>query len=221
MVINREAEYLKDSFIRYIKDQQLDFLLKGINLDQWHDYNDRVVQQDSPQKRKKKPASQSRTIGVAAVKKHNVHIRKNSKERAARRDMVFSWPIERSMFHISSVFGLRKKPNGLPDFHQGLDLAALRGTPIKAAASGVIIEAGNARGYGKTIVIAHNRKYKTRYAHLNTIYVSRGQKIERGDCIGKVGSTGRVRSSYGGDPSHLHFEVCAFGKRVNPMYYLV
>lgn len=222
MVINREAEYLKESFVRFIKDQQLDFLLKGINLDQWRDYSEQVMTADvSGEKQKKKREKRGNAVRTASVKKNNARVQQRNKERAAKRDMVFSWPIERSKFHISSVFGLRKKPGGRPDFHQGVDMAALRGTPVKAAASGVVVEAGNMRGYGKTIVLAHNRKYRTRYAHLNTIYVQAGQKVERGTCIGKVGATGRVRSSYGGDPSHLHFEVSAFGKRVNPMYYLV
>jgi len=99
-------------------------------------------------------------------------------------------------------------------------MAAVRGTPVYAAANGTVIEARHGAGYGKTIVIAHNRKYRTRYAHLSSIGVKVGQTVYKGDQIGRVGATGSVRSKRGRDASHLHFEVCAFGKQVNPMYFL-
>lgn len=87
------------------------------------------------------------------------------------------------------------------------------------AAEGIVVEARNATGYGKTVVVAHSRKYRTRYAHLDKILVKPGQKVTRSDTIGRVGSTGYVRSKKGRDASHLHFEVYAFGKKVNPMYF--
>jgi murein DD-endopeptidase MepM/ murein hydrolase activator NlpD len=217
VILNREYEYLKDSFVRYLKDQQLDFLLQRINLDEWRDYNAVALTATPKSSIRKKPV---RRRGRSTARRERVY-QQAAREKASKRDMAFSWPIERAHFRISSVFGPRKKANGSPGFHYGLDMAAMRGTPVKAAAGGVVIEARNARGYGKTIVIAHNRKYRTRYAHLSTIYASVGQKVERGDCIGKVGATGHVRSAHGGDPSHLHFEVCSFGKHINPMYCLV
>lgn len=134
-------------------------------------------------------------------------------------DMLFKWPIDRSSFWLSSFFGQRKH-NGRWKFHRGIDMAAAKGTPVIAAADGVVVEARYAQGYGKTIVIAHNAKYKTRYAHLNSVLVRVGQKVERAERIGRVGATGFVRSKRGGDASHLHFEVYVFGKQVNPMYFL-
>jgi len=121
---------------------------------------------------------------------------------------------------LSSLYGRRKNANGSWGFHRAVDMAAVKGTPVKAAASGVVIEACNVqKGYGKTIVIRHNNKYKTRYAHLNALHVTVGQKVRRGMHIGDVGDTGFVRKS-GRDASHLHFELHVFGERVNPLYYL-
>lgn len=129
------------------------------------------------------------------------------------------WPIDRSQFWISSPFGPRKKKNGALGFHYGMDMAALKGTPVHAVAPGKIIEASfSPKGYGKSIVIAHADGITTRYAHLDKMYVKRNQSVKAGDCIGCVGSTGHVR---GKNASHLHLEVMASGKHVDPMYVLV
>lgn len=137
-----------------------------------------------------------------------------------QREPVFILPVEKANFWISSLFGPRKKPDGSWGFHQGVDMAAIKGTPVKAAGAGVVIQAAFMPGYGNTIVIAHNRKFKTRYAHLSVIKVHVGQHVEQGELIGKVGATGTVRKSKKGDGSHLHFEVHVFGKQQNPFYYL-
>ena len=103
-------------------------------------------------------------------------------------------------------------------------MAALKGTPVKAAHQGRVIEARSIRGYGNTVVIAHDRKgkYKTRYAHLHKIMTSVGCKVSAGCVIGQVGNTGNVRSSKKGhDPSHLHFELIKFNRRINPLSYLL
>ena len=109
--------------------------------------------------------------------------------------------------------------NGKWSFHFGLDLAALKGTPIKAAANAKVLKAGMGNGYGKTILLLHNKNYRTRYAHLNHIKIKCGQFVKRGQIIGSVGDTGNVRGN-GTDASHLHFEVHQNGKQVNPIYYL-
>ncbi len=132
-------------------------------------------------------------------------------------DTSFAWPIEQSKFWISSFFGPRKLPNLTWKFHYGLDMASVKGTPVRAAADGVVTQATMASsGYGNTIVIAHGSKYKTRYAHLDAILVCVGQKVKTGDCIGKVGDTGFIRKS-GKDGSHLHFEVYLFSKKIDPL----
>lgn len=128
-------------------------------------------------------------------------------------------PVDEGKFWLSSYFGPRKKPNGQSSFHKGIDMAALKGTPVKAAANGVVELAYEDKGYGKTIVIEHEKKHKTRYAHLDKILVTKGQRVTQGQLIGLVGSTGNVRT-VGKDPSHLHFEVYVGHERVNPLQYL-
>jgi len=136
------------------------------------------------------------------------------------REPFFVLPINRGIFWLSSPFGPRKKNNGLWGFHHGIDMAATKGTAVHAAASGTVLEAGESGGYGKTVVLVHNKKFKTRYAHLDSILVKSGQTVKEGMAIGRVGATGNVRKRRGGDGSHLHFEVAAYGKPVNPFYYL-
>lgn len=134
-------------------------------------------------------------------------------------DFTFHWPLELHHFWISSLFGARKQANGSPGFHSGVDLAAMKGTPVKAAASGTIIQAQYLPGYGNSILIQHNKYYRTRYAHLHTMNVVEGQKVSQGQKIGTVGATGSVRKS-GRDASHLHFEIYHNGTHVNPLRYL-
>ncbi|MCX5924198.1 MAG: M23 family metallopeptidase [Candidatus Dependentiae bacterium] len=138
---------------------------------------------------------------------------------APQRDFVFRWPVELSNFWLSSLFGPRKRPNGHIEFHQGIDMAAMRGTPVKAAAGGKVIFAQAAPGYGNCIMIEHNNRYKTRYGHLHRICVRPGQVVQEGERIGTVGDTGLVRKS-GRDASHLHFEIHQEGRRVNPLIFL-
>lgn len=218
MTVNRDLGYLKQSMIDYLKEQHVEHLLEHIDLNEWADYTDQALcAPQSPAPRKKvrsRPRArlQARKVrsclGVSHVRITPAQIQK---------DFIFTWPIEQSQFWLSSPFGPRKNPSGW-SLHTGIDMAAVKGTPVKAAAAGAVIEAGPYNGYGNTVVIEHSKKYKTRYAHLDKILVSRGQQVPAGKVIGKVGATGLVR---GKDPSHLHFEVCAFGKRVNPLYYLI
>lgn len=216
--INRDLEYLKQSTIDYIKKKNMNFVLQQINFDEWRDYTEHVkAQQIRTQGGKKKRRSRSKR--VASARMRTLRMRPHEYEQEAK-EMSFGWPIERSNFWLSSFFGPRRKPDGSRGFHYGIDMAAVRGTPVRASAGGTVIEARQAPGYGKTVVVSHNRKYRTRYAHLNTISVKVGQTVYKGELIGKVGATGSVRSKRGKDASHLHFEVYAFGKQVNPMYFL-
>lgn len=150
--------------------------------------------------------------------KEIVQSQKNSAAELTQ-DFTFHWPLELHHFWLSSLFGARKKANGKPGFHYGIDMAAIRGTPVKAAASGVIIQAQYVPGYGNNILIQHNKYYRTRYAHLQKINVAAGQKVVQGQKIGTVGDTGSVRKS-GRDASHLHFEIYHNGSHVNPLRYL-
>lgn len=138
---------------------------------------------------------------------------------APMRDFVFSWPVDLENFWLSSLFGPRKRPNGHVEFHHAIDMAAMKGTPVKAAAAGKVIVATTLSGFGNCIMIEHNNRYKTRYAHLHRIGVRTGQVVQAGQQIGSVGDTGLVRKS-GRDASHLHFEVHQDGRRVNPLAFL-
>ena len=110
---------------------------------------------------------------------------------------------------ISSRYGLRSRGN-----HGGLDLAGATGSSVIAADGGTISFAGWSNGYGKLIKIDHGNGYVTYYAHLSSIDVSNGQKVAKGEHIGKVGNTGRSTGP------HLHFEIRLNGKTLNPENYI-
>ncbi len=209
VVINRAPQYLKQSTQAYLEAHNLHYIAKQLDTDMWLDYTEQVLNKKHVLIRKKpKQSSRIRLQKQRRLPRMSTAMIKG--------DMAFSWPIEQSQFWISSFFGSRKKPDGSWGFHYGIDMAAIKGIPVKAVAAGIIIEARYASGYGNTIVIAHNKKYKTRYAHLETICVTPWQRVERGSLIGKVGDTGLVRKS-GKDASHLHFEIHAFNERINPL----
>jgi Meckel syndrome type 1 protein len=96
----------------------------------------------------------------------------------------------------TSPFGQR---NGRP--HEGVDLAAPTGTPVYAAACGVVSEAGQESGYGNIVCIDHGAGFSTCYAHLSRFGTSQGAHVNAGDVIGYVGSTGDATGP------HLHFEI--------------
>jgi murein DD-endopeptidase MepM/ murein hydrolase activator NlpD len=123
------------------------------------------------------------------------------------------WPIKG---WITSRMGYREDPiKGGPDFHPGLDIAGDRGEAVHVTAAGVVKQVGyDAGGYGNLIVVDHGFGLQTKYGHLLSFNVKAGQKVERGDTIGRVGSTGRS-TGY-----HLHYEVLANGRLLNPLQLL-
>lgn len=121
----------------------------------------------------------------------------------------FIWPINGP---ITSSFGWRTSP--VTRFHQGLDIGAPNGTPIRAGGSGTVIMAGYNGGYGNFTCIDHGGGVSTCYAHQSSIGVSTGQSVSQGQVIGAVGNTG---FSFG---AHLHFEVRVNGSAVQPLNYL-
>lgn len=117
---------------------------------------------------------------------------------------------------LTSGFGSRSDPltHGRGN-HEGIDISAPAGQPVVAPADGLVIQAGEMGGYGNTILVTHGFGITTRYGHLSRIGVKPGQRVRRGETIGRVGSTGRST----GD--HLHYEVHVDGKPVNPIAYLL
>lgn len=98
--------------------------------------------------------------------------------------------------------------------HTGLDIAAPKGTAIKAAASGTVTFSGYSGGYGNVVKISHGNGIMTYYAHCSQLYVTAGQTVSAGDVIAAVGSTGNSTGN------HLHFEVVKDGVSLNPQNYL-
>ncbi len=115
----------------------------------------------------------------------------------------------------SSGFGVRLDPfTGQPAFHSGQDFAGAFLAPVEATAPGTVSFTGVRSGYGNTVEIDHGRGFKTRYAHLESIFVAVGQQVALGQKLGAMGSTGRSTGT------HLHYEVWVDGRAQNPMRFL-
>lgn len=116
---------------------------------------------------------------------------------------------------LSSGFGTRFDPfNGQRALHAGLDFTGAHGSPIRAAAAGRVTFAGVKSGYGNVIEVDHGHGIETRYAHLSGFDARVGDKVDSGEQIGRMGSTGRSTGT------HLHFEVRVGGTPVNPRRFL-
>lgn len=113
------------------------------------------------------------------------------------------WPMRGG--YVSSRFGMR-----WGRMHQGTDIAAPHGTPILAAADGKVIFSGWEGGYGQLVIVDHGNGVKTKYGHCSKLLVSVGERVQQGDIIGKVGSTGHSTGP------HLHYEVLREGQASNP-----
>jgi len=122
------------------------------------------------------------------------------------------WPVEG---RLMSPFGVRTDPfSGEGVIHKGVDLQAPMGTPVRAAADGVVVEADWESGYGKLVIIDHGNGLQTYYGHLSRFDVVPGQEVRRADVIARSGASGRVTSP------HLHYEVRMGGTPVNPYPFL-
>ncbi len=119
----------------------------------------------------------------------------------------FIWPLA-SYRRISSFYGRRGWR-----MHKGIDITAPKGTGILAARGGKVIYSGWMRGYGRVVIIKHDRGFHTVYAHNSKNVVKKGEHVQRGQKIAKVGSTGNSTGN------HLHFEIRIKDKTVDPMQY--
>jgi murein DD-endopeptidase MepM/ murein hydrolase activator NlpD len=116
---------------------------------------------------------------------------------------------------LTGTFGGRSDPfTGEPAFHQGLDISTEKGQPVYATADGQVESASYTGDYGNLIVLRHDFGLATRYGHLSVFNVKPGAAVRRGDVIGFVGSTGRSTGA------HLHYEILANGKLINPLQLL-
>jgi murein DD-endopeptidase MepM/ murein hydrolase activator NlpD len=117
---------------------------------------------------------------------------------------------------LSSSMGNRADPiNGEKDFHPGLDISADKGDPVYSTADGKVVNASAAGNYGNLVIIDHGYGIETRYGHLSAFKVKAGQSVKRGDLLGLVGMTGRATGP------HLHYEVRANGRILNPLQLLL
>lgn len=134
-------------------------------------------------------------------------------KRAKQASTPSIWP---TSGEITSGFGYRNSPWGWSrEFHPGVDIANSWGTPVLAAADGVVISAGWEGGYGNMVLIDHGNGMQTAYAHNSSIRVAVGQRVSKGEQIADMGSTGASTGP------HVHYEVRINGERVNPMDYML
>ncbi len=118
-------------------------------------------------------------------------------------------------YWVTSKFGSRLDPfKKSKATHKGVDLASMTGNKIRTRAKGKVTRAGTASGYGLLVEIDHGNGFKTKYAHMNKIYVKKGEEVEVGDAVGEVGSTGRSTGP------HLHYEILYRGVPVDPMPFI-
>lgn len=142
--------------------------------------------------------------GAKEVKRVKVPRRTPEGEKGASPD--FSWPVRGK---VSRGFSSDPK-----DRHDGIDIAAPLGTPIKAAAPGKVAFSGELKGYGKVVILEHKGGYYTIYAHNLVNLVEEDQWVEGGQIIAKVGKSGNAKGA------HLHFEIRRGAKPLDPMRYL-
>lgn len=128
---------------------------------------------------------------------------------------VQSLPLLPARGPITSNFGWRSDPiNGSKKFHAGLDIGAPSGAPVYVTQGGIVAYSGFRSGYGQVVVVQHHPQFYTLYAHLSERFVSVGSRVDPGQTIAKVGSSGRVTGP------HLHFETILNHKASDPVTYL-
>ncbi|MBN2811185.1 MAG: peptidoglycan DD-metalloendopeptidase family protein [Spirochaetales bacterium] len=131
-------------------------------------------------------------------------------------DIPSLWPIKGGIGHVSMEFGQNRNPfTGQWYIHKGLDLSTYRsGDAILATADGQIVQVDYDSGFGNYVIIKHKHGFYTRYAHMQSFRVSKGQYIQQGQVIGYIGNTGLSTGP------HLHYEVHIGSDVVDPMKYL-
>ncbi len=141
------------------------------------------------------------------------NLRKAERRKADLDALPSAWPTVSR--RLTSGFGYRSDPfTSKSAFHAGVDITGDVGDPIFAAGDGTVKEAGFNRTRGNYIIIAHRKGLESQYMHLSKIGVKSGQRVVRGDRIGEMGNSGRSTGP------HLHFQVVASEKPVNPLPYL-
>jgi len=175
-----------------------------------------------------RPANRPGTMEVSdflvALEQLNYKIQDRAEKLSAMESMLIDRTLQKQTLPagspategwISSLFGMRADPiTGKMEFHSGVDYAGKRGSPIVTVASGIVTWSGVRYGYGNMVEINHGNGYQTRYAHNKKNLVVVGQKVDQGQIVALMGSSGRATGP------HVHFEVVNNGKSVNPKKYI-
>ena len=150
---------------------------------------------------------------LGSLEGHLSIVRRNVEKRESLMNATPSiWPVHG---WLSAGYGMRSDPfTGDRDFHPGLDISAERGTAVRATAAGRVELAAPSGDYGNLVIVDHGYGIVTRYGHLSKFAVWPGRDVKRGDVLGYVGATGRATGP------HLHYEVVANGKLMNPLQLL-
>ena len=174
------------------------------------------------------PQIQARPATEQELQQHIAQLAQELAQRGDRLNLLESMLLQQNLqkntmpngqpvdaLYNSSSYGWRPDPfTGRMAFHEGLDFSALRGTPIYAAAGGIVIAAVRTSDYGNLVKIDHGGGVETRYAHASKLLVHVGERVKKGQIIAEVGSTGRSTGP------HLHFEVRSNGTPVDPRKFL-
>jgi len=132
------------------------------------------------------------------------------KQLAAEQAVPETWPIQGI---ITSGFGMRDNPfdHSVQEFHEGVDIDGTYGMPICAAGYGVVTMSGYHAAWGNVVLVSHGFGYVSKYAHNASLLVKKGDKVERGQIIARLGSTGRATGA------HLHFGIAKNGEWIDPL----
>lgn len=147
------------------------------------------------------------TVQSEALNKLNTDV---DKQIAYLNALPNEWPLKG---RITSWYGWRTNPYSRKgrEFHEGIDIAASYGSPVKAAGDGVVTYSGYKGSWGRLVIISHGYGYVSQYAHNSSLLVKSGDKVKKGDIIARLGSTGRSTGP------HVHFGVAKNNQWINPM----
>jgi murein DD-endopeptidase MepM/ murein hydrolase activator NlpD len=163
------------------------------------------------------PVRASIDIGLFQMQSDLSHYGATAGRLADLMRLVRSMPLGRPLpeYEVVSGFGPRRDPfNNQPAWHNGVDLRAEAGTPVTTTAPGVVTMAETNGEFGNLVEVAHGFGLRTRYGHLSRITVARGDRIEAGQTVGLVGSTGRSTGP------HLHYEILFQQASLDPLKFL-
>jgi lipoprotein NlpD len=151
------------------------------------------------------PASKGKDEKIESKPKAKLPV--EEKEKIQREEGRFIWPVRGS---VKTRFGIQ--PN--KTYHNWIKIVSVAGTPVKAAASGMVIFSSALKDYGETIIIRHEKEFATVYTHLNKRYVKIDQNVKKGETIASVGQKDKAGNAY------INFEVRLRGKARNPLFFL-